>query len=819
MKDRTRPIVPIIALLVGLHVVSQGAPPAAFAQTVASFDPPEITTWTPQGCRYVPFDDAVLPSRESWRMIHADTHGSDEISRAIAPVLSQDWTAESATYNTTGPVLDSDGNVYISPLVPYENVVLISLDPTTGARNWAIAGTGAPSGSSTPIVLDDPDNPGEQLVYLGLYDRALAVKPDGTIVWDVTTGLTLGIDMFDNGLIGLNYHSGIDALVGLTVDGFVYVLDRATGAQLLASPYQLPGEVSPDIVSALPPAVLAAAEDAWQVLVNAPDGSFDQFVNLLLGQNVKVANMFSVDPNTGRLWIAGTAPDAEDGTVDGISEFGALYRLELSPAGGGLYSMSESCHASFDGGTASTPALPGDGSRVYVGDTFGKLIAVSATDCSTMWDVDLGQQIVGSVAVSSDNKVVYASSRDFVTQVFDQDTAGSIGWVSTMSGLFDDLEAGQVEFNLNLTAIGANALAFQAGAGIILAGVPLAVATGVGILDRETGAVSYFTSSPEETVAVMTSAADGAFYIGNSPVRRAFSIGLGLATDPLVGGVTKFAVERHDLLMRDAACAAQDRAANASANVGVCLDSAQADGTQLLELITQVREDGAPGALGKGEVSAANWARIDATLTAAEAGLDDFLVGGDDAGLVAAAADLAETCSLLAGCAELPRLDCRGALKAGASIQQKGGIKDKMKLKWSKGDATTQLDLADPTTSADYSVCWYAGASPSRVGASTVLADAALWSVSGTKGYKFKDTDKTYPSDGVAGVVLKGGEQGKSTIVVKGKGANLPDPVLPLDGPVVVQVVNRGTDVCFSATFDGAGIVKNDASQFKAKSP
>jgi hypothetical protein len=84
-------------------------------------------------------------------------------------------------------------------------------------------------------------------VYLALYDRALAVRTDGTTVWDVPTGLTRGPDPLGNGVLRLNYLPALDALVGLTVDGFVYVLDRSTGAPRLAAPFQLPGERSPAV--------------------------------------------------------------------------------------------------------------------------------------------------------------------------------------------------------------------------------------------------------------------------------------------------------------------------------------------------------------------------------------------------------------------------------------------------------------------------------------------------------------------------------------------------------------------------------------------
>lgn len=636
-----RRLLPVLAFAFALCAV-----PVVHAQTVATFPPPDVTGWAPVGCRVPSYDDAVVSSRQTWRNIHGDAGGTDEISRAIAPVLTQDWTAETATYNVTGPVLDDDGNLYFSPLAPYENVVLVSLDPSDGSRRWAIPGTGGLPGGSTPLVLDDPANPGEQIVYLAVYDRIVAVNTDGTIEWDVATGLAAPTPTIDNLVLGINYLPTIDGLVGLTADGFIFAVDRVTGAPLLAAPFQLPGEKSPDIPSAVPPAIFAIAEDEFQVLVDLPDGNLDALVNVLLGQDVEVANMFSIDLASGRLWVAATAPDAEDGTVDGISELGALYGLDLVPGVGG-FDVVEACHASFLGGSASTPALRPDGSRIYVGDNFGELLAVSATDCSVAWQADLGQQIVGSVAVSSDNDVVYAASRDFITQVFDQGATGVPGWIAGIQGLFDDLQPGQAEFNLNLTSIGANALGFQAGAGLILNGTPLPVAVGVGSLDRATGEVRYFTEAPDETVAVMTSAADGGFYLGNSAVRRAFAIGFGMSSGPLVGGVTKFAPERLDLLMRDAACAAAARGQNAAAQVATCPDSSDADAEQLLDLIAQIRDDAAPQALTDGDISPALWAQVDAHITQAGLDLADFLGGGMTPSLTDATGKLTAACALL----------------------------------------------------------------------------------------------------------------------------------------------------------------------------
>ncbi len=640
-----------LIILFGAVMCATTASLDASAQGVVSFDPPGRTSWVPDGCRQVPYDDPVVPSRESWRNIHGDAINTDEISRAIAPVIEAEWVAEPATYNLTGPAIDDAGNLYISPYRPYENVVLISIDPSDGSRRWAITGTGAVPGTSAPMVLDEPSAPGEQRVYLALYDRALSVSPDGTIIWDVPTGLSLGSPPTSAGVLGVNYLPGLDAIVALTVDGFVYALDRSTGAQLLTAPFQLPGEASPAAGGSLPPTLVAAAEDEWQTLVNAPDGSFAPFVSGAQGAGREVTNMFSIDPFTGRLWIAATAPDAEDGTVDGVSELGALYGLDIVPDGGS-FQVTEACHASFQGGSASTPALRADGSRIYVGDDAGKLLAISAQDCSTIWELDVGQQIVGSVGVSSDDDALFAPSRDFITQVFDEGATGVQGWQAGTAGLFEGFPADYTEFKLSLPSIGANALGFQAAIGPVLSGIPFAVAVGYGTLDRETGAVRSFTVGTEESIAVLTSGADGSLYIGNSPARRPFSIALGLTPGPLSGGITKYAVRRHDLLSRDAVCAASDRATNAFAFRATCPDSAAADVTQIGELISQAEQAGQE-AVAQGEISSAAWTAISAEIQSASLALDVSTLND-------AATHLENACEALSPAEPVPALGASG---------------------------------------------------------------------------------------------------------------------------------------------------------------
>ncbi len=621
------------------------AAPAA-AQTPHVFPLPERTGWAPQGERAVGLEDPVTAPRQAWRNIHSDTANSDEITGAIAPLMRSEWTREVETWNWSGPVFDDSGNLYFSPVFPYENVVLISLDRASGLRRWSIPGTGAPPGLAAPLILRDPSDPSDpsaEIIYLALYDRALAVRPDGSVLWDVPTGLTLGPDPFDNLTLGTSYVAPVDAIAGLTSDGHVYLLDRATGAALLPAPYPLPGERTPDVPPLLPPALREPAEALLLELLDVPPGSMNRMSDLLLGNDVEAANMFSVDPSTGRLWVAATAADGADGTLDGVSELGALYGLDVVPSGGGA-AISVACSLSFEGGSASTPSLRRDGTRIYLGDNFGKLLAIGS-DCQMLWEVDLGSQITGSIAVSSDNDVVYASTLQQIFQVFDRGSSGEVGWQANLD-LFD-LEPGQSSFNLNLVSIGANGLAFQAGAGILLgANVTLPLAFGIGLLDRETGEVRSFTQGGEETVAVMSTGADGALYIGNSPLRRAVAIAAGLTSDPLTGGITKFARERVDLLMRDALCAAADRDRRASSIAALQPEGSAADARQGNQLVVQAR-DAATEALVTGDLTLAEWSRIAPLLDRAESLHDRYLTGEPASLLDAAAEDLEAACRAL----------------------------------------------------------------------------------------------------------------------------------------------------------------------------
>ena len=601
----------ISTLLVSLLTVSASAQ----LTSLKTFDIPGPSNWVPEGCRDVEQSPDALTSRATWRSLHSDVRSSDEITGALAPVFETEWIAEPNTYNPTGPVFDSEGNVYFSPLAPIEPVVMISLDPVDGSRRWSIpATTNAPVGFHTPLVLKDPTDPDSEALFLVLADRAIAVRPDGSTIWDVDD-----VPLFPNplaGIIGIQYHGPSDSLIAVSTDGYLLGIDRSTGAVSLPL-VELPGEVTRTPLSTIPfPVVICMQQKIAQLTDLAAAGlTFLDFINLLLGNGIEVANSFSIDPNSGRLWVAATAPDETDGTIDGISDFGALYAIDVVSTGSG-YAAQEACRADFQGGTAATPTIKADGSRIYAADNATSVLAYDASDCSKIWSLDVGEQVFGSIGVSSDNQELYASSRTAVRQIFDRGDHGELGWASTPE-VFDlerippPLRGVLQHFNLLLAGVSATGVSVQVGVGVRTAPRDLPFQQAIVVLDRETGEPKWASEGLDESVAVMSMAPNGSSYIGNSPLRRIIALCIlelqaagripptiplpfppAVITPQPVGGVTKYGAARLDLLARDASCAAADRALNAWLHIDECSDSAQADAAQILDLIAQARAAG-----------------------------------------------------------------------------------------------------------------------------------------------------------------------------------------------------------------------------------
>lgn len=169
-------------------------------------------------------------------------------------------------------------------------------------------------------------------------------------------------------------------------------------------------------------------------------------------------------------------------------------------------------------------------------------------------------------------------------------------------------------------------------------------------------------------------------------------------------------------------------------------------------------------------------------------------------------------------CPSTPQAGCRSASKSLLLMKDGGDPQDKLIWKWIKGATTTQAELSDPSVAGtDYSLCIYSGVGESLAFEVTVPGGAAGWDTLGDSGFKYKDPAGNI--QGVQKVLLKGHDDNKSKILVKGKGGGLPDPDLSTITPPVRAQLRKSDDplLCWDTTFVSGDVIKNDATQFKAK--
>jgi hypothetical protein len=172
-------------------------------------------------------------------------------------------------------------------------------------------------------------------------------------------------------------------------------------------------------------------------------------------------------------------------------------------------------------------------------------------------------------------------------------------------------------------------------------------------------------------------------------------------------------------------------------------------------------------------------------------------------------------------CGPAPQAGCRApAVPQKGTVQLKDKTPDKkdgLNWKYIKGAATTLADFGTPLTSTDYTLCvWDASGASQPI----LLAHIPAGGTCGTKpcwktikgGFKYND--KLLDPEGIQQLQLKSGPATKAKIIAKGKGVDLPMPMLPLTTAVTVQLRNDA-GVCWEAKYSVP--TKNLADQFKAK--
>ncbi len=548
-----------IAILLALVALS-------YLGTPRQIHSPNSSQWRPVSVNVATITSSVIPAASRFFALHGDTHNSDELSIAAAAEVELDWTSEPDMFIAEGPTEDNNGNLYFSAIGPKEDLMLVSLDPKTGTRRWAIPSIGKykAAGGGAPLVLNDPDIPGKQIIYAGAYDRAIAVQQDGHIIWDTLTGLLEPDlkpgDLDDRHVFGLNYHVQADALIGLTAAGDIYVLDRKTGIPLLDKPYTIEGAPGASNTGGPGPELTARVDSLLAEVFGQLDydkGRFSSVLQALFGGGYKVSNYFAVDKNSGRIFIAATSPDGSDGKIDGVSGYGSLYAYDLLLTKSGHYELITVARQDFTGGTGASPALNADGTRVYTADNDHNVLAFDR-DLNPLWSIELPENIPASISISRENNELYAVSLQNIYKLVDLGDKAELIWTSQLN-TFPEIGPYR-NFNMSTATIVANGIAVSVGAGLTNGQFTLPFKFGVGLLDRESGELVSYNPAREESVSVTAVSGDGGYYLANSPVRRAVTRTLfGPLVRPLTGGISRYKPSNPVQLASAATCAAQKR--------------------------------------------------------------------------------------------------------------------------------------------------------------------------------------------------------------------------------------------------------------------
>lgn len=162
-----------------------------------------------------------------------------------------------------------------------------------------------------------------------------------------------------------------------------------------------------------------------------------------------------------------------------------------------------------------------------------------------------------------------------------------------------------------------------------------------------------------------------------------------------------------------------------------------------------------------------------------------------------------------------PRTDCLEARAPGEAkllLKQVNEDRTRDRVRWriARGQATAPADLGDPTAGTDYELCVYV---ESGGACNLVVHPDALAGKGWRKrrnGYEFLAPPGGNPN-GIRRIRLRTGADGKSQVLIRGKGDLLGLEALPLpaDAAVLVQLHN-GADRCWSTEFGQTPVEQTD---------
>jgi outer membrane protein assembly factor BamB len=292
-----------------------------------------------------------------WPAVHADGHNTDYAGVRGARQLQPAWQRKFEGTINLGATTGKDGQVYITTSAT--GCHLYALDANTGETIWCTDEVNRYAVASSALL----DREGR--IFLADDEAMHAFDKKGNLLWETPIkGFPLSAQFTQTG-----------RLIFITHIGNVYVLDRKNGKPLINGENLSPGM--------------------------ATGNSFDPIACMRGTEDCPCANTLAFDGKNGRFiftyWQPGTANAAL---------WAMQYTEKPMPA---IVKLWE--NKALPGGSASSPDISSDGSRVYVNDNNGTLYSINAADGSIIWKYALGFDPGGSQSTSPEGYIMPAGAK------------------------------------------------------------------------------------------------------------------------------------------------------------------------------------------------------------------------------------------------------------------------------------------------------------------------------------------------------------------------------------------------------------------------
>ena len=283
-----------------------------------------------------------------------------------------------------GATIGPEGNVYVGMGMGSSDedpgCFLFAFDGSTGAQLWCSQQLNEWAVTSSPTIDRDGN------LYHGDNRAMLSFSADGGVRWSSPiVGFPISAQFTPDG------H-----LLFMTHIGRIYVLDRETGAQLLAPVETIPGQ-----------GYEAQPLDYVECLVGSTES------------RCFAANTPAIDLERGRFFFSLFTPGAAQAALVAMR-----YVPGPSPRIEPLWR-----NETLAGGTASSPVISTDGERLYVADQADNVLALSAASGEVLWSLPLGFSPLGSLSVSPQGRIIPTGALgSTVMAIQDAGASGEVLW-------------------------------------------------------------------------------------------------------------------------------------------------------------------------------------------------------------------------------------------------------------------------------------------------------------------------------------------------------------------------------------------------------